>query len=233
MLVLALSPSSYANGMRHRLAQHIHADSAPSLLWFTLLCALVSLVLTRIVVVTAQSYGLTQYAMEMVVRTLVLELIPLTAALFVALRCTIANGAAVSRMRRTGTFEAMRARGIDVLQTELLPRVVSGVFATVLLVMLSCVVAVLLSYGVVHGLSSAGLAGYTRMFGNVFSPVVTLLFVAKTMLFSAAVAVIPMANGAHELTDAGSRTQADLTGLVRLFSVLVGIEMLSLMGNYY
>ena len=43
--------------------------------WFTLLAALVSLVLIRIVVVTAVSYGLSRYALEMVVRVLVLELI--------------------------------------------------------------------------------------------------------------------------------------------------------------
>jgi phospholipid/cholesterol/gamma-HCH transport system permease protein len=45
---------------------------------------MVSLVVIHIVVVTAASYGLSQYALEMVVRVLVLELIPLVAALFVA-----------------------------------------------------------------------------------------------------------------------------------------------------
>lgn len=47
---------------------------------------LLSLVLIRVVVVTALSYGLSQYALQMVVRVLVLELIPLSAAMFVALR---------------------------------------------------------------------------------------------------------------------------------------------------
>src|SRR6218665_3663179 len=44
---------------------------------FTVLAALISLVLTRIVVVTALSYGLSRYALEMLIRVLVLELIPL------------------------------------------------------------------------------------------------------------------------------------------------------------
>ena len=58
--------------------------------WFTALSALVSLVIIRIVLVTALSYGLSRFALEMVVRVLVLELIPLSAALFVALRSGLA-----------------------------------------------------------------------------------------------------------------------------------------------
>ena len=97
MLVLALSPSSYERDNRLALARHIYLDTAPVLAWFTLLSAIVSLVVIRIVVTTALSYGLSQYALEMLVRVLVLELIPLTAALFVALRCTIPNGAEIGR----------------------------------------------------------------------------------------------------------------------------------------
>ncbi|MDP3619919.1 MAG: ABC transporter permease, partial [Ramlibacter sp.] len=94
--VLALSPSSYAHGGGSRLLRHLYLDTAPILWWFTALSALLTLVITRIVIVTALSYGLSQYALEMVIRVLVLELIPLTAALFVALRCTIPNGAALA-----------------------------------------------------------------------------------------------------------------------------------------
>src|SRR6218665_2483968 len=52
VLVLALSPRLYL-------------DTAPVLPGFTVLAALISLVLTRIVVVTALSYGLSRYALEM------------------------------------------------------------------------------------------------------------------------------------------------------------------------
>jgi hypothetical protein len=107
MLVLAMSPSSYQRDTRQALMRHIYVDTAPILWWFTVLCALLTLVITRIVVVTALSYGLSQYALEMVIRVLVLELIPLTAALFVALRCTIPNGAALAEMRRIGHFYAL------------------------------------------------------------------------------------------------------------------------------
>ena len=91
-----------------------------------MLSALISLVLIRIVVVTALSYGLSQYALQMVIRVLVLELIPLTAALFVALRCTIPRGARDART--CGSFARSAGRRRPVLD-EVLPRVVAGIFA--------------------------------------------------------------------------------------------------------
>ena len=84
----------------------------------------------------------------------------------------------------------------------------------------------------VYGFNMAGLSGYTRMFGQVFSPSVTMVFVLKTLFFSLAVALIPMAAG---LYDSGERAQPDseLGGLARMFAVLLLIETASLMGNYY
>ncbi len=232
VLVLVLSPSSYGRGTRNALARHLYLDTAPVLLGFTVLAALISLVLTRIVVVTALSYGLSGYALEMVIRVLVLELIPLTAALFVAMRCTIPNGAQLARLRQTGRFDALRRQGADPVRMELLPRVIAGVFACVTLAALSCVVALVLAYLGVYGFNLAGLPAYTRMFGQVFSPAVTLVFGLKTVFFSLAVALIPMAAG---LYDTGERAQPDseLGGLARMFAVLLLIEVSSLMGNYY
>ena len=232
VLVLLLSPSSYGRSARDRLARQIYTDTLPILPGFTALAALLSLVITHIVVVTALSYGLTRYALEMVIRVLVLELIPLTAALFVAMRTTIPSGAQLARLRQAGVLQAWRARGADPLRVELLPRVLAGAYASVTLAALSCVVALVMAYLGVYGLTTAGLSAYTRMFGQVFTPSITLVFTLKTLLFSLAVALIPMAAG---LYDSGERTQPDseLGGLARMFAVLLLIEVASLMGNYY
>ncbi len=233
--VLVLSPSSWGRAARWRMARHVVQGTAPILLGFTALAALLSLVITRIVVVTALSYGLSRYALEMVIRVLVLELIPLTAALFVALRATIPSGTQLALMRQSGRFEALRRHGADPVRVEILPRVVAGVHASVTLAALSCVVAVVTAYLAVYGFNTAELPGYTRMFGQVFSPQVTLVFVLKTLFFSLAVALIPMAAGLHESGDARTALQpaSELGGLARMFAVLLLIEVASLVGNYY
>ena len=108
ILLMICSPSSYERSNRLLLARHLYDNTAPILLGFTVLCALVSLVLTRIVTATALSYGLSQYALQVVIRVLVLELIPLTAAVFVALRCTIPDGAELAQLQTKGTLESLR-----------------------------------------------------------------------------------------------------------------------------
>ena len=232
LLVLALSPSSYGRAARTALLHHIYVDTAPILWWFTALCALLTLVITRVVVVTALSYGLSQYALEMVIRVLVLELIPLTAALFVALRCSIPNGASLAMMRRDGYFDELRRRGQDPVVTQVLPRALAGLYATVTLAALSCVVALVLAYLAVYGLTAAGVPAYTHVFGHVFNPSVSLIFVLKTLLFSLAVSVITMASGLYDVEGDGSRESAALQGLVRMFAVLLLLEAASLAGNY-
>jgi len=228
LLVLALSPSSYGPANRRALAQHLVAGTAPSLLWFSVLSALISLILIRIVIVTALSYGLSQYALEMVVRVLVLELIPLTAALFAALRCTIPNAVEVGLLRT----RARPALDAALLRDEVLPRVSAGVFCALLLAAVSCVVTLVIAYLSVYGATLSGFAGYTHTVGRVFNPAVSLIFGLKIVLLGIAVALMPMAAVLDETAPAG-RTSAELRGLVRMFVVILLIEAASLVGNYY
>ncbi len=218
ILVLTLSPSSYAASSRGVLARHIYLNTAPILLGFTVFAALVTVVITRIVLVTALSYGLSQFALQVVIRVLVIELIPLTAALFVALRCTIPDGAELSALQASGRLEALRQRGIDPVSTEVLPRVV----------------ALVVAYLAVYGFNLAGTAAFTRLFGQVFSPAVSLIFVLKTFFFCLAVSLIPMASALYGMGGITSvRASPEIRGLVRMFSVLLMVEVVSLIGNYY
>ena len=235
VLVLALSPSTYDRANRHALARHVYLGTAPLLPWFALLAAVVSVVLIRIVVVTAVSYGLSQYALEMVVRVLVLELIPLVAALFVALRSTVPSGAELIRMHRRGAFDALLRDGLDPLRHELLPRVVAGIFAVLMLATVSCLIAMLLAYAAVYGFTLGAFAGFTRTLGQIFNPAVALIFVLKTLFFSLAVALIPIAAflRGRQPGATGARVSPELESLVRLFTAILLIEVASLMGNYH
>ena len=232
VIVLALSPSTYLATNRRALLHHLYVGTAPLIAWFAVLSALVSLVLIRIVIVTAASYGLGQYALEMVIRVLVLELIPLTAALFVALRCTVPSGAELSRMHERGDLVRLQARGIDPVRHELMPRVVAGIFAVGLLAALSCLIALLIAYLSLYGLSLGAFAGFTRIVGQIFEPGVMMILALKTLLFSLAVSLIPVGALLRGPRADTTRTSAALDSLVRMFLAILLIEVASLIGNY-
>jgi phospholipid/cholesterol/gamma-HCH transport system permease protein len=236
LAALALSPSIYRPAVRQALLREIYRGTAPGLPWFTVLSSLMGLVLIRIVTVTAISYGLDQYALEMVVRVLVLELIPLSAALFVALRYTLPQRAELTRLRRSGALDPRLSRtpgqATEALQRELLPRVVSGVFAVLAVAAVSCVVSLVIAYLTVYGFTPWAFEAYTRVVGSIFHPTVTMIFMLKTLGFSVTVALIPVASAVYDGPRATTPGSAELRTLVRMFVVLLAIEALSLLGNY-
>jgi len=233
ILVLALSPSSYAGDNRAAVARHVYLGTAPVLLWFTVLSSLISLVIVRIVIATAVSYGLSQYAVEMLVRVLVLELIPLTAAVFVALYCALPGATEVAALRSRGGFDELARAGIDPLQREVLPRVLGALFAVLMLATVASVVSAVLAYLSIYGFTVSALPGYTRVFGHVFGPAVSTIFALKSALFGLAVALIPVTSALHDHRRGRLRTSEELRSLVRLFVVILLIEAASLVGNYY
>jgi len=225
LVVLALSPSSYRGANRTLLHWHVYRSTAPVLLGFSLLSAVVTVVLTHIVLTTATTYGLTQFALQVVIRVLVLEIIPLAAALFVALRFTIPAATELAQMQ-----------GLRPMQTEALPRVVAGMVAGITLTAQSCLVALVMAYIAAHGFNSAALPAYTRMFGQVMAPAVVLIFGFKTLLFCLAVSLVPVASalqGARRNRSYPLSSNVEMQAIVRMLMAVLGVEVISLIGNYY
>jgi phospholipid/cholesterol/gamma-HCH transport system permease protein len=141
----------------------------PALPSFLLLSSLLSLVIIRIVTVTAQSYGLSEFALEVLVRTLVLELLPLHSAIFVALRISLP-----ARMAYTDIAQAW-----------------AGLIASLLFTGLASLLAAALAYLMVYGLSPWGLESYIDAIGKIFTPAMSFIFLLKTLAFSLAVSLLP------------------------------------------
>lgn len=230
MLVLALSPSSYRRSQRPALARELHDATIPLLPAFLSISAVVCLVIIQIVVASAASYGLSRYALDLLVRTLVLELMPLLVALYVAVRYTMPGGERMAELRAQGVLMRLWRAGGDPARDLLLPRVLAGVFSVALLAAASCVLALLLTYLSVYGFTTWAFAAYTHAVGQVFNPAVSLIFVLKAFFFSVAVSVLPLA-GAR---DGGVPRAQDHIGLLgRVFALILLVEVGSLMGNYY
>jgi phospholipid/cholesterol/gamma-HCH transport system permease protein len=232
-MVIALSFSTWNRANRLAISRYIYASTWQVLPWFTVLTALIGLVVTRIVLVTASSYGLSRYALEMVVRVLVLELIPLSAAMFAALRASMAFDATAIGLARSGmTAPAASAETLHQLRRDLVPQVLGNTFAVLSLAMASSTVVLVLTYLNVYGLSPWGLPDYTRTVARVFEPIVTVGFVLKTVLFGLAVAVVPTA-AILELQRYPRRLASNVQpGALRLLFVLLVIEAASLAVKY-
>jgi phospholipid/cholesterol/gamma-HCH transport system permease protein len=232
-IVMVLSPSTYGQARRHATARYIHASTWQVLPWFTLLAALVALVIIRIVVVTAQSYGLSGFALEMMVRVLVLELIPLSAALFVALRASMAfDSTTFGLVKGSALPAAVSDARLRELRGDLAPLVISHAFAVLSLAMATSCAVLVLAYINLYGVSPWGVFDYTRTVGRVFDPIVTLGFLLKTVLFGMAVAVIPIA-AMLDLQRYPRRLRSSVQpGAVRLLFVLLLIEGASLAMKY-
>jgi phospholipid/cholesterol/gamma-HCH transport system permease protein len=230
--VLALAPSSYRRAQRAVLVRSIYLATWPLLPGFTVLAALIGLVIIRIVLATSLSYGLTRYALDVLVRTLVLELIPLSAAMFVAVRYSLRAGEEIRAMRLQGKFEALLATGFDPTRDVVLPRALAGIFAVITLAAVSGALTLALTYLSLYGFSAWGLGAFTRTVGQVFDPVIVLIFVLKTVFLSLGVSIIPMVPLPYEGQGAAARASADLALLARLLAVILLIEVGSLVGNY-
>lgn len=230
LMVLAFSPSSYRRGARATVLRQLYWAAGPSLPGFTILMAIFNVVVIRIMVVTAFAYGLSAFALQAIVRVLVLEIIPLVAALYVAINYSVPGASEVydSEWRR----QARSSTAGHPLSREVLPRVMGSVFAVLLLAAVSCVVSLLLAYVAIYGFTMAGVPAYNRSVGQIFNPSVTLIFGLKTVLFALSVAVLPVANALRHFASTTSRTRVELRGLMQMFSLLFLIEIAALVGNY-
>ncbi|PKO35445.1 MAG: ABC transporter permease [Betaproteobacteria bacterium HGW-Betaproteobacteria-7] len=180
-VVAALSPASYDRITGRGLAGMLCLGAWQMLPGYLLASILISTVLTRIVAVTAASYGLSHLALEAIVRVLVLELIPLAAALFVALRV------APVTMQRLGR----PAGDPPPAYRDLIPYTVGSAGAVIVLAVLSGISALAVAYLVVHGISQWALADYARLIGQVFDPTMAAVFSIKLMLFAVVVGIAP------------------------------------------
>jgi phospholipid/cholesterol/gamma-HCH transport system permease protein len=231
--VALLSPSTYKAETRELAVRQIYHTAWQILPGYLFFAALLSLVIIDIVASTARNYGLSQYALELMLRVLVLEVIPLLTALFVALRSGAALGSEVALMAVSGQLVEEEESGEHPFQNELVPRIAGAALSVASLTTLSCAIAVWLAYVFTYGFSDAGLPEFERVIAEVFDGQVLTGFLIKCLLFGLAVALIPVSSGLEaERDNLQSAPDAMLGGLVTLFFVIGVIEVVSLMTKY-
>jgi phospholipid/cholesterol/gamma-HCH transport system permease protein len=199
---------------------------------FTLFVALLSLVVIQVTISLARGYGLAQFALELVFRAVVLELVPLLTALYVGLRSGAAIVTEVAMMRVSGELDELFAAHIDPYEREFVPRIAAAAISVFALTIVSCSLVMVVAYLVMYGANPSGFAEYSRTVARVFSPTAMTGFMFKSFVFGTVVAVIPIAAGLDATRDPRSASVVVMGGMVRLFVTLALIELISLAVKY-
>ena len=230
--VTALTPSAYNSATRTVVMKQIYFTAWQILPGFTLFAALLSYVLIQIVVTTAATYGMSVYALEISMRLLVLELLPLITALFVALRSGSAINTEVALMKIHGEIEALEDAGVDTLRLEFMPRVIGGMISVLALTTVTSVLALVLAYLAVYGFQLWSFPDFNRVMARIFDTPALIGMLLKSLAFGFAVTVIPVAEGMAPPRKLFMAPISVLRGMVRLFFVLMLIEMAALAIKY-
>ena len=102
VVAAVLSPKLYTPRARTATARQVYFTAWQVLPGFAVFAALLGTVVVEITLSAARQFALEDYALELIFRALVLELMPLLTALFVALRSGSAISAEVAMMRVAG-----------------------------------------------------------------------------------------------------------------------------------
>src|SRR5258706_4018261 len=231
--VAALSLCAYGPVARAVAVRQIHLTAWKILPGYLAVATLLSLLLIEVVAVAARKYGVAQYSLELVLSVLVLELVPLVTALFVALRSGAAIGAEIAIMSYRGELDDAEEADTSPLHAELVPRIAGAALSVAALTSLGCLIAVVLAYVVFYGFTAAGLEEFTRIVANVFDGVELAAFGLKCLLFGLAVAIIPAATALEaEPGEIKSLPAVVLGVLVKLFFVILAVEVATLVVKY-
>lgn len=232
VVAAVLSPKLYTPRARTATTRQIYFTAWQVLPGFTLFAAALAVVVVEITVHTARQFGLEHYALDLIFRALVLELMPLLTALFVALRSGSAISTEIALMRVAGDFHDIEGAGIEPFERDFVPRVAAAAVSVFALTTLACLFVLALSYVVMYGISPWGFEAYTRTVARVFTPLALGALVVKCVAFGVAVAVIPISAGLDATRDPKSVPGAVMGGMVRLFFALGLIEIVALALKY-
>lgn len=212
LLIAAFSPGIHDRPTRQRSASVLCCAAWQTLPGFLLACVLLSAILTRIVAVTADSYGLSHLALEAILQVFVVELLPLISTLFVAMR------AVPMAMLHLAALPGRPGASLR----DALPYVVGNAAAVVILAIIGGIVSLTVAYPVVHGFTQWALPAYSRLIGQVFDPILAIALSAKILFFGIAVGIAP----ATVILDPRKYDtgQREMRVMVRLLLILVLIE---------
>lgn len=227
-----LHPSTWNRATFDVVLKQVYFTAVQILPVFLTYALLIAWLLINIILNTARDFGLTEFATEMSIRVLTLELMPFLAALFIALRSGSAINTEVALMRVHNELDALEHCQVSPMQFEFLPRLIGGVISMLTLAGLASMLALGLAYVAIYGFSLAGFDPFNQTVAKIFTPLLVGGFFLKGVLFGLAVTVIPITAGLETPKKLFMVPVSVLHGMMRVFFAIVAIEGASLALQY-
>jgi phospholipid/cholesterol/gamma-HCH transport system permease protein len=114
------------------------------------------------------------------------------------------------------------------MRLEFMPRVIAGIVSVLALTALTSTLALVLAYLAVYGFQVWSIPEFNLIMEKVFSGPVLMVLWLKCLAFGLAISVIPLAAGLNTPKMLFMAPISVLQGMVRLFFVLMLIEVASL-----
>ncbi|MDP3586393.1 MAG: ABC transporter permease [Thiobacillus sp.] len=230
--LLLLEPSTWNRATFDVVIKQVYFTAVQILPVFLAYVLVISWLIITIILSTARDFGLTEFASEMAIRVLVLELLPFLTALFIALRSGSAINTEVALMQVNNELDALVHCKVPPMQFEFMPRLVGGVVSVVTLAGLAGLLALIVGYLAIYGVGTAGFEPYTRTVSNIINFNIMAGLIAKCALFGLAVTLIPVTAGLETPKKLFMVPVSVLRGMMRVFFAIVTIEVVSLALKY-
>ncbi|MEE9913878.1 MAG: ABC transporter permease [Deltaproteobacteria bacterium] len=220
---------TYSSAMREVLVNQIYFTSVQILPIFLLLSIIFGSLLIGIVFTLLKELGLTEFIGHVVMGLIVTELSPLITVLLITLRSGAAINTEMAVMKVNREIKTLEMFRIDVINYLLVPRVINGIISIVLLSSLFSIV--LLVSGILFSWLIFGMSMdvYSNLLLNStnFSDIVIALF--KCAIYGFFITLIPIRYGLRASNELTSIPVVVSSGMVKVFTAILIIEVMSLL----
>jgi phospholipid/cholesterol/gamma-HCH transport system permease protein len=228
IIMKLLDRRMYNSAMRMVLVHQIYFTSLQILPLFIAVSVIFGSLLLGIVFQQLKSFGLTGYLGHILVGFVVTELSPFVTVLLIALRSGSAINTEIAVMKVSKELRTLEAFNIDVINYLFLPRIINGILSVVLLSGLFSIVVLLSGLLYSKIILGMGLDAYTSMLVDAVQLSDIIVLLLKCCTFGFFIILIPIRSGLSASNELTSVPIAVLNGMVKVFTAIVIIEVLSL-----
>jgi phospholipid/cholesterol/gamma-HCH transport system permease protein len=224
---------TYSSATRSVLVNQIYFTSVQILPVFIAVSILFGSLLIGIVFSTLKGLGISDLFGNVLMGLIVTDLSPFFTVLLITLRSGAAINTEIAVMKVTGEITTLETFHIDVIDYLLVPRVINGVVSLVLLSSLFSIVLMfsgIIFSKIIFGMSIDVYTNILLSSAN-FSDIVMAL--VKCAIFGFFITLIPIHSGLRASNEFTSIPVAVSDGMVKVFTAIMIIEVLSLIAKSF